>query len=262
MKSPGASMLFAEVVAMGQYRGLADIYDYLVAGVDFEGWIDYVEDILKKFSYKPCTVLDLACGTGNTIIPFARRGYKAYGLDLSAEMIEQARTKTRQEGLHIEFTVKDIREFAMSEPVGLVTCFHDGLNYIIREEDIAKVFCCVCSCLAPDGLFIFDLNAVSWIGATADGPVVIEEPDLTIIYETVHNREDSLWSVALTGFVREGELFRRFKETHCERGYAPELIKGLLSAAGFETLGVYDAFTFNDVHQRSRRHFYVARKRN
>jgi SAM-dependent methyltransferase len=245
---------------MRQYRGLADIYDYLVAGVDFEGWIDYVESIIKKFSCKPDTVLDLACGTGNTIIPFARRGYQSYGLDISPEMIEMARLKTRDEGLDIKFSVQDIRDFALPESMDLVTCFHDGLNYIINEEDVKKVFSCVYGCLAPGGMFIFDLNAVSWIGETAPGPVVIEEPDLTIIYETAHNREDGLWSVVITGFVREGELFRKFTETHCERGYNPKIINELLSATGLETLGLYDAFTFSDIHQGSRRHFYVTRK--
>ena len=51
---------------MQPYRGLADIYDYLLAGVDYEEWADYLEQIFGYFRIKPCgIILDLACGTGN-----------------------------------------------------------------------------------------------------------------------------------------------------------------------------------------------------
>ncbi len=244
-----------------QYRGLANIYDYLVAGVDFEGWIDYVEEILRKFNSQPHSVVDLACGTGNTIIPFSRRGYETYGLDISGEMIELARLKAAEENLNIRFMVGDIRDYRLERRVDLATCFHDGLNYMLTEEDLGKVFGCVSRCLVENGMFIFDLNALSWISANSESPVVIEEPDLTIIYETVHDREKSLWKIALTGFAREGELYRKFVEEHMERGYQPAQVEKLLKMAGMESLEVFDAFSFEPVHSGSRRHFYVARRK-
>lgn len=242
------------------YGGLSLIYDYLVAGVDFESWIDYVEKILSHYGYCPSSVLDLACGTGNTIIPFARRGYKTLGLDISGEMIAVARAKAREECLAIDYLVGDLRSFKLNEPVELATCFHDGLNYLLTRSDLGDAFNCVADSLVEGGMFIFDLNAVKWIGEVDDNPVVIEEKDLTIIYRTIHDRENSLWSVNLTGFVREGELYRKFTENHRERGYDPEDVKTPLESAGLILLAVYDAFTFSPVHPGSRRHFYVARK--
>lgn len=228
--------------------------------MDFEGWVEYVEEIAFRFGQRPSSVLDLACGTGNTVIPFARRGYKAFGLDLAEEMIALARAKAWEAGLVIDFRVGDIRDFEMNEPVELVTCFHDGLNYLLSGDDLRKAFACAAESLAEGGLFIFDLNALKWIGEVDENPAVIEEPDLTIIYETSHDRESSLWTVKLTGFVREGELYRKFAENHRERGYDPAEVKEYLQGAGLEPLAVYDAFTFEPVHPRSRRHFYAARK--
>lgn len=246
--------------AISQYGGLAGIYDYLVSGVDFEGWIDYVEELLGMYSSHPRSVLDLACGTGNTVIPFSRRGYDTLGIDISPEMISLARAKTAEQGLEIGFMVGDIRDYRLDKKVELVTCFHDGLNYMLTEEELARVFGCVSRCLVEGGMFIFDLNALSWISAGSESPVVIEEPDLTIIYETDHDRGRSLWKITLTGFAREGELYRKFVEQHMERGYQPARVEKLLKTAGLEPQGVFDAFTFEPVHSGSRRHFYAARK--
>lgn len=247
---------------MQRYAGLAAIYDYLVSGVDFEGWIDYLEEILENFGYRATTVLDLACGTGNTILPLARRGYNAAGLDLSLEMLAVAREKAAAENLCVEFRCADMRNFSLPRPVDLITCFHDGLNYLTDYGDLLKTFKCVEKNLNSDGLFVFDLNAVLWLSGTSPGTTVVEEDGLTLIWESVYHRSKDIWEVHLTGFARvpEGELYRKFKEVHRERAYRPREVEAALSAAGLKHLASYDAFTFNPAHEGSRRHFYVARK--
>lgn len=245
---------------MYSYRGLAGVYDYLVAGVDFEGWADYVEELLRSFGFSPVSVLDLACGTGNTLLPMAMRGYRAQGVDLSPEMIGLARQKAEARGVKIDYYVGDMRDFVLESPVDLVTCFHDGLNYIIDRDHLGRVFKNTYCNLSPGGMFIFDLNAVIWIGRSDDHPVVLEEENMTIIYRTEYNSEESLWAVDLTCFVREGEMYRKFTEKHRERGYRQEEVMGLLEDAGFMPLAVFDAFSFDPPGQNSRRHFYAARR--
>lgn len=245
---------------MQNYRGLAAVYDFLVAGVDFQGWADYVEAILRHFGSSPASVLDLACGTGNTVLPMALRGCQAAGVDISPQMIDIARDKASGQGVKIEYYVGDIRDFRLKQPVDLVTCFHDGLNYIIDSGDMKKVFQNTSLNLSPGGMFIFDLNAVKWIGGVDDRPVVIDVEDMTIIFSTSHDTGTSLWEVSLTCFLREGDLYRKFSETHRERGYEQEEILKMLEDEGFAPIAVYDAFSFNPPHQKSRRHFYVARR--
>ncbi|MFZ5644376.1 MAG: class I SAM-dependent DNA methyltransferase [Bacillota bacterium] len=245
---------------MLSYAGLSAVYDRLVSGVDFDGWIDYVESLAGRYGYSPGSVLDLACGTGNTLIPFARKGYRSVGVDLSPEMIAVAREKSSVKGLNIEYHVGDMRYFCPDSPVDLVTCFHDGLNYITDPEDIEKIFINASSYINSDGMLIFDLNAIKWIGSSDKQPVVIDEEDITIIYNTFIDNTETLWSVDVTCFVREGDLYRKFSETHRERGYTEEEIEKALNRAGFNLLSVYDGFTFDPPHPKSRRHFYVARK--
>ncbi|MGB9905007.1 MAG: class I SAM-dependent DNA methyltransferase, partial [Desulfotomaculales bacterium] len=78
------------------YEDLAEIYDFLVAGVDYEAWVDYLEEILDRFGRRrPETVAELACGTGKILFSLARRGYRVQGVDLSARMIAAAGRKAR-----------------------------------------------------------------------------------------------------------------------------------------------------------------------
>lgn len=245
---------------MNSYRGLAAVYDHLVAGVDFGDWIDYVESLLNHFGFKAGSVLDLACGTGNTLIPFAKRGYRSQGVDISPEMIAVAREKAFAMEVEILYDVGDITDFLLDQPVELVTCFHDGLNYIDDPGRLKKVFNNSFKNICSGGMFVFDMNAVIWIGEVDGSAEVIDEDGMTIIYRTAHDTESSLWTVNLTCFVREGEVYRKFTETHQERGYSPHEVESLLEEAGFMPLAVYDAFSFHPPHQGSRRHFYVARR--
>lgn len=43
-------------------------------------------------------VLDVACGTGNTALPAARTGAEVTGLDIAANLLEQARARAEAEG--------------------------------------------------------------------------------------------------------------------------------------------------------------------
>jgi SAM-dependent methyltransferase len=247
-------------MVMHCYAGLARIYDFLVAGVDFEGWADYLEEILRRFNHHPRTILDLACGTGNTTLPLARRGYRVMGLDLSPAMVAIAREKAAKQGLAVNFFTADMRSFQLKEPVDLITCFHDGLNYLADYRDLERTFQQVKNNLTPGGMFIFDLNAIQWLAGTTPEVTVVDEPDLTLIWQSCYRPVNCSWEVQLTAFVREGEYYYKFTEQHREYGYTPEQVQQALQAAELKHLASYDAFSFNPIHTKSRRHFYVAQR--
>jgi ubiquinone/menaquinone biosynthesis C-methylase UbiE len=52
-------------------------------------------------------VLDVACGTGNTAIPAARKGANVIGVDIATNLLEQARARAASEGLKAEFREGD-----------------------------------------------------------------------------------------------------------------------------------------------------------
>lgn len=245
---------------MAQYDKLAQIYDYLVAGIDYEEWADYIEEILKKFSCPVRYITDLACGTGNTTLPLAARGFAVYGIDMAPAMLEKARKKAEEKGLRPFFLEQDMRELNLPHPMDLITCYHDGLNYIIDPADLRLVMRRVYESLTPGGLFIFDLNAVNKLSGAGGDVTFIDDPDRSLIWETSYDRGADIWEIRLTGFLRQGELYDKFVEVHQEKAYKHEEAVALMKEAGFQLLAVYHGFSFEPPRPDSRRVFYVARK--
>lgn len=60
-------------------------------------------------------VLDVACGTGNLAIPAARRGAETTGLDIAANLVEQARARAQREGLNARFVEGEAESLPFAE---------------------------------------------------------------------------------------------------------------------------------------------------
>lgn len=245
---------------MSQYNKLAEIYDYLVAGIDYEEWADYVVEIANRFSTSLTCIADLACGTGNTTLPLSARGYQVYGVDVASAMLDKAIEKAEQKGLRPHFLNQDMRQLVLPRPMDIVTCYHDGLNYMITPEDLRQVFYRSYEALRPMGLFVFDMNAVEKLSGAGGDTTFIDDQDLSLIWETSYDSGHDVWEIKLTGFVRKGEMYDKFIEVHKEKAYRKDEILSFLAETGFEVLDVYHGFSFEPPNPRSRRLFYVARK--
>lgn len=245
---------------MSQYEKLAEIYDCLVAGIDYEEWADYIEEILQRFSVSARYIADLACGTGNTTLPLAARGYEVYGVDLARAMLDRAEEKARDKGLSPSLLWQDMRLLSLPRPMDMITCYHDGLNYIIDPGDLQEVMNRVYKSLRPGGLFIFDLNAVEKLSGAGGNTTFFDDQDMSLIWESAYDQETDVWEIRLTGFIRKGELYEKFTEVHREKAYKQEEALSYLRKAGFKVLDVYHGFSFEPPGPTSRRLFYVAQK--
>src|SRR5918995_745296 len=79
---------------------------------DYGHFATYLEpgalEFLSRINIEPGTrVLDVACGAGQTAIPMSRAGAKVTGVDISANLIEQARARAQAENLDARFEEED-----------------------------------------------------------------------------------------------------------------------------------------------------------
>src|SRR4051794_14543681 len=63
------------------------------------------------------TVLEIGCGHGELIVPFAKAGYKMIGLDDSAVQLARAKKRAEAAGVTCEWVQADMRECQVRQPV-------------------------------------------------------------------------------------------------------------------------------------------------
>ena len=107
-------------------------------------------------------VLDVACGTGNTALPLARRGAIVTGVDIAPNLLVQARECAAAEGLTITFDEGDAEQLPYPDASfdAVITMF--GAMFAPRPELVAAEFARV---LKPGGLLAMgNWNPASFSG--------------------------------------------------------------------------------------------------
>ncbi len=155
-----------------------------------------------------------------------------------------------------------MRELELYSTVGTVVSVCDSVNYILEDEELSGVFRLINNYLYPGGLFIFDFNTEYKYREIIGNTTIAENrEDCSFIWENFYDEENSLNEYDVTVFVREeDDLFRRFAETHVQRGYSVERMRALVEGAGLKILETLDADTQGEVTAKSERVYIVARE--
>jgi len=247
---------------MEAYTDFALVYDTLMDNTPYERWCEIITGILKRHGIEKELVLDLGCGTGTLTELLAKEGYDMIGVDFSEEMLNRAMEKREESGLSILYLLQDMREFELYGTVKAVVSVCDSLNYLLEEEDIIETFRLVNNYLDPKGLFIFDFNTVyKYRDVIGDTTIAENRDDCSFIWENYYHEEERVNEYDVTFFIKEGELFRRFEETHYQKGYTAEEMKIYLERAGLEFISMQDADTLMEVTQETQRVYMVAREK-
>ena len=246
---------------MEAYTGFAEVYDVFQDNVPYEEWCAYVTGLLAEYGVSDGLILDMGCGTGSLTELLAKAGYDMIGIDNSGEMLQIAMNKSRDSGLDILYLQQDMREFELYGTVRAVVSICDSMNYIMEYGDLVQVFRLVNNYLDPKGVFIFDLNTeYKYREMLADYTFAEDREESSFIWNNFYDEEDKVNEYDLTLFVKEGELYRKFEETHYQRAYSLDEVRRAVSEAGMEFVAAYDACTRNSVQQDSERIYVIARE--
>lgn len=264
----------AEGYSVEAYTDFAYVYDTFMDETPYEEWCRFLLDMIEKYGIsKPersedllqsekNLVLDLGCGTGTLTEMLADAGYDMIGVDSSADMLELAMEKRERSGHEILYLQQDMRELALYSTIGTVISVCDSLNYLLAEKDLETVFRLVENYLFPGGIFIFDFNTVyKYAEVIGDTTIAENREECSFIWENYYHEEEQINEYEVTVFVREREdHYRKFAETHYQRGYSVEQMERLVKGAGLDVVLVLDADTHEPVTAESERVYVVARK--
>lgn len=166
----------------GDYRLIADVYDYVVPyrerpDVDF-----YVDAATEAKG----PVLEIGSGTGRILIPTARAGVEIVGLDLSRHMMDVCRERLENEPQEVRSRVRlvqaEMRDFDLDQTFGLVTMPFRPFQHLTTVEDQISCLRSIHRHLRPEGRLIFDIFNPSLEALVRDnlGEEFGEEPEFTL----------------------------------------------------------------------------------
>ncbi len=124
----------------------ADIYIHLYD--DFASSLKTADELrfLQSVFRKDRKIIEFGCGTGRTLVPLLKSGYKISGLDLSKGMLNHLKRKLKAEGLETDIYNKDLTKFALPVKFDGGVLSQRTLNFITAPagqrkalENIAKI---------------------------------------------------------------------------------------------------------------------------
>ena len=244
------------------YNEFAYFYDEFNGEADYDALYAHIHAKLKEHGIHDGILADLGCGTGELTLMLTQAGYDMIGIDYSEEMLELAAGKRAESGQDILYLCQDMREFELYGTVRAVICLCDSLNYLLEEDDLLTTFKLVNNYLDPNGLFIFDFNTVyKYETVIGDSTIAENREDCSFIWENYYTAEDQINEYDLTIFVKQQkDLFRKFTETHLQRGYTLETMKRLVEQSGLIFVEALDADTHGSVTETSERIYVIARE--
>lgn len=252
---------------MESYTDFAALYDTFMEETPYEEWCDYIVGILKKENINDGIICDLGAGTGKLTRLLRDRGYDMIGIDNSEEMLivarnhEYAEAEANEGKNEILYLCQDMREFELYGTVRACISVCDSVNYILDRDELTEVFRLVNNYLDPKGLFIFDFNtAYKYAEVIGDTTIAENRENESFIWENYYDPDECINEYDITFFVKEGDLYRKFTETHYQRGYTVDEMKEMIEASGLVFLDAIDADTHKKVTKKSERVYIIARE--
>ena len=218
----------------------AHVYDTLYRDKDYTGESALIQRLFHQYHKGDLrTVLDLGCGTGNHALPLCGAGYEVVGVDLSEDMLAEARRKAAAAGSReAVFHHADIRRLELKQMFDVALMMFAVLGYQLENADVLAALKSARGHLRSDGLLLFDV----WYGPA----VLTERPSQRIkVIPTAEGQVLRVASGQINGRrhvctvqyqlweLRLGQLVSTIEETHRMRYFFPLELEFFLECAGF-----------------------------
>jgi len=146
-----------KTVANKPFSSLTPYYDAVYHRKNYTQEVLHIDALVKKhLRTKAPSLLDIGVGTGEHLVEFIRRGYKATGIDLSQQMLDIATKKLSHENLSATLICADARSFQLHREFDVIVSLFHVLSYQISQLDVAQFFACAASHMNNNSVFVFD----------------------------------------------------------------------------------------------------------
>lgn len=248
----------------------AELYDISVP--DWDGEIDFYRELAREVNARGGSVLEVACGTGRVAIRLAQDGVKITGTDLSEEMLEIARSKSKD----VRWVQGDMRTLDLGQTFGLIIIPGHSFQHMLTPEDQVMALETFKRHLNADRILVVHLDhqSLNWLGdLLGDLGGKFEQSKDVKHPRTGHTiRRAHAWTyepatqtaTVVSKWEEIGEdntviqtWERKPMPLHCVFRFEME---HLLARTGFEIEALYGDFYKNELNDESSEMIWVARR--
>jgi SAM-dependent methyltransferase len=191
-------------------------------------------EIVRRLRAAPCRirrVVDVGCGAGPLTQALVQEGFKAIGIDCSAELLKIAR-RAAATAHFVHASIYDTEIPACDAIVAL----GESLTYHAESDDadlrISQFFHRASAVLPDGGVLIFDIIESGEPSLT--GRFWSSGDDWAVLVDTTEDAASRTLVRSIQTFRRVGEFYRRGSEAHRVRLFDSEGLRDELAACGFD----------------------------
>jgi SAM-dependent methyltransferase len=216
------------------YDAYASSYDDFNRGYMYERWTGRLLAAAEEAGLEGDRLLDVGCGTGLSFLPMLDRGWRVTACDISAAMLEVARSKDPDAAALL---VADMRDLPPLGEFDLIWAVNDAINYLLSGEELEATLTGMRRNLAPEGIVLFDVNTLATYRTFFSEEHVVEHGGRRFVWQGQMAAADVVpGSISQAAFEAEGEPGTA--HVHRQRHFAEREVLTAIDAAELRCVGV------------------------
>jgi ubiquinone/menaquinone biosynthesis C-methylase UbiE len=205
-------------------------------------------------------ILDIACGTGATLLPFINAGFRVTGVDISAAMLAVLQGKLAllpgEVQARARLVCADMKSFSLPKQASLAVIPRSGFIHLLTPADQEAALKNIHRHLLPGGILSFNTFDPHYGAVAGNIKGSSPQPNLRAEYTNRNGLTERIWNVSeydpLTQIIEGRWIFeelnaqgevetRRERPLHVRWSFESET-RHLLRLCGFEILDVYSSY--------------------
>ncbi len=248
------------------YNSLSLIYEHLMENVDYDGWAEYILDVVEDFVPGYPSVLELSAGLGQ-IAAYLLKKYPDYIItDLSKNMLLNSDCINKYKKPIDKVVCNMITLPFRKKSFDLVISTFDSINYLLSKEKLNLLFKEVRNVLKDEGIFTFDVSLIY------NSLPLIKPKIYKYSYKNFYYKQKSYFNLLNLIHTNEFIITEKSsvknniknkiigKEIHKQKIFPLETYFDLIEKNNLYVIHCYDAFTFRKGKSSSKRVQFLVKK--
>ena len=222
---------------------------------------EYIAKILRKFIKRKSQILEVACGNGR-LHKILRKYFDVYGIDISKELIEEAKKKNRK--FEENYFIGDMRNFKIDKKFDAIFFWFTSFGYF-NDKGNLETLKNANKHLKENGILLLDIpnkNVKEKEVKRVDKFWLEYKEFVELAKNNISKNAQTFWVIKQYFYKKRGKDLKFVKRSVKKvRIYSKKELNNLLKKANFRIIKIFESMTMKKASEnKSRQFLIVARK--